>query len=208
MPTQRMYVATTVRIRALHDAMPEHLRAVILFGAFVGLRRNEIAALRVMDGGFMRGVVTPAIKYSEAPLKTEESNQPIPIPLELALDLNRMPATWRCDTIVVDEVGRRASPKLINEVFGEVRTKVEGLPEGFRVHDLWHSYASMRIVAGLDVKLVQARLRHKSAKKTLDLYGHLWPDSDESSRAAVAATYADRANTPADSLRTQTVELP
>jgi integrase len=44
------------------------------------------------------------------------------------------------------------------------------------------------------VKVVQARLRHASAKTTLDTYGHLWPDKDESSRAAVAAVYAVRAH--------------
>jgi integrase len=38
-----------------------------------------------------------------------------------------------------------------------------------------------------DVKTVQARLRHASAKTTLDTYGHIWPDRDESTRAAVDA---------------------
>jgi integrase len=33
---------------------------------------------------------------------------------------------------------------------------------------------------------VQARLRHASANTTLDTYGHLWPDRDET-RAAVQA---------------------
>jgi integrase len=32
------------------------------------------------------------------------------------------------------------------------------------------------------VKLVQARLGHKSATETLDTYGHLWPDADEQTR--------------------------
>lgn len=41
----------------------------------------------------------------------------------------------------------------------------------------------MFIASGLDVKVVQARLRHASAKTTLDTYGHLWPDSDDTSRA-------------------------
>ncbi len=41
------------------------------------------------------------------------------------------------------------------------------------------------IVSNLDVKVVQARLRHASAKTTLDTYGHLWPDSDETTRAAI-----------------------
>jgi integrase len=44
------------------------------------------------------------------------------------------------------------------------------------------------------VKTVQARLRHASAKTTLDRYGHLWPDRDESTRAAVEAVFADRAD--------------
>jgi integrase len=40
---------------------------------------------------------------------------------------------------------------------------------------------------GIDVKAVQARLRHASAKTTLGTYGHIWPDRDESTRAAVNA---------------------
>jgi hypothetical protein len=43
-----------------------------------------------------------------------------------------------------------------------------------------------------DVKVVQARLRHASAKTTLDTYGHLWPDSDGSTRAAVAEVFEAR----------------
>ncbi|SDO66219.1 hypothetical protein SAMN05428965_4705, partial [Geodermatophilus sp. DSM 45219] len=50
-----------------------------------------------------------------------------------------------------------------------------------------------------EVKVVQHRLRHGSAKTTLDTYGHLWPDSDESARAAVGAVLAARAG---DSLGT------
>jgi hypothetical protein len=39
---------------------------------------------------------------------------------------------------------------------------------------LVYYYASLLIASGADVKIVQARLRHKSAKTTLDTYGHLW----------------------------------
>jgi integrase len=60
---------------------------------------------------------------------------------------------------------------------------VDGLPEGFRFHDLRHYLASLLIAGGADVKVVQARLRHASAKRTLDTYGHMWPDADESTRA-------------------------
>jgi len=65
--------------------------------------------------------------------------------------------------------------------------------------DLRHYLASLLIGSGLDVKVVQHRLRHGSAKTTLDTYGHLWPDSDESARAAVGAVLAARAE---DGLRT------
>ena len=78
------------------------------------------------------------------------------------------------------------------------RRRVDGLPEDFRFHDLRHYLASLLIASGLDVKVVQHRLRHGSAKTTLDTYGHLWPDSNESARAAVGAVLAARA----DSLRT------
>lgn len=62
-----------------------------------------------------------------------------------------------------------------------------GLPAGFRYHDLRHYLASLLIANGADVKTVQARLRHASAKATLDTYGHIWHDRDESTRAAVDA---------------------
>ncbi len=39
------------------------------------------------------------------------------------------------------------------------------------------------------MKVVQARLRHASAKTTLDTYSHLWPDSDDSTRAAIEAVF-------------------
>ena len=46
------------------------------------------------------------------------------------------------------------------------------------------------------MKTVQARLRHASAVTTLDTYGHLWPDADESTRTAVARIITAR--TPCD----------
>jgi integrase len=75
---------------------------------------------------------------------------------------------------------------------------VAGLPPDFRYHDLKRYLASLLIASGADVKVVQARLRHASAKTTLDTYGHLSPDSDDSTRAAIEAVMAARA----DSLRT------
>jgi integrase len=157
---QRAYVATTEQIWALHDAMPEGMRPVILLGAFAGLRVAEIAALRLTDADLMRGIITPSIQYPSDPLKTETSKTPVPIPLELALEVNRVPATWGSPTFVVGSFGRPVAPYTIETAFRTARATVEGLPEGFRIHDLRHYFASLLIASGLDVKVVQSRLRH------------------------------------------------
>jgi integrase len=84
----------------------------------------------------------------------------------------------------------------------KVRGKIEGLPDGFSFHDLRHYLASLLIASGADIKTVQARMRHASATTTLDTYGHLWPDADESTRIAIGAVIAERMKTTADQLRT------
>lgn len=91
------------------------------------------------------------------------------------------------------------APYTLEAYFRKVRTAVDGLPDGFRYHDLRHYYASLLIASGLDVKVVQRCLRHASAKTTLDTYGHMFPDKEESARAAVTEVLAARA----DSLRTE-----
>lgn len=66
--------------------------------------------------------------------------------------------------------------------------------------------ASLLIASGADIKTVQARMRHASATTTLDIYGHLWPDADESTRSAIGVVIADRMDSvgsTADELRTK-----
>ncbi|PKQ21741.1 MAG: hypothetical protein CVT65_16985 [Actinobacteria bacterium HGW-Actinobacteria-5] len=107
-------------------------------------------------------------------------------------------------TVVTNGIGRPSSPWAIERAVRAVRGDVKGLPEGFRFHDLRHYFASLLIAAGLDVKIVRTRLRHASAVTTLNTYGHMFPDKDESARAAVAAALAARTDS-ADSVRTQGV---
>jgi integrase len=83
---------------------------------------------------------------------------------------------------------------VIGRTIRQVRGGIEGLPETFSFHDLRHYLASLLIASGADIKTVQARLRHESAKTTLDTYGHLWPDADESTRTAIAAVIRKRSS--------------
>ncbi len=191
---QRPYVATTQQVWALHDAMPDHLRPAVLLGAFAGLRISEAAALRVSDVDFIGGAVRPAIQYPDLDLKTDESKQPVPIPQALSLELASYVQRYRGATVVTDEVGRPSSPWAIERGIRAARGSVEGLSMSFRYHDLRHYFASLLIGSGADVKVVQRRLRHKNAMTTLNTYSHLWPDADESARAAVGAVLAARAD--------------
>lgn len=78
----------------------------------------------------------------------------------------------------------RGNPWRPKTIYGEWRETLDaaGLA-GFDFHELRHYYASLLIDSGASVKVVQARLGHKSAEETLNTYSHLWPDSDDRTRA-------------------------
>ncbi|HCX85212.1 MAG TPA: site-specific integrase [Micrococcales bacterium] len=192
MGKQRPYVATTRQVWALYDAVPPGVRPAILLGAHAGLRLAEASALRVTDVDFATGVVTPSVQWENEPLKSDTSRHSIPIPAEMSQLLAEAIPLGNGIQIVSDLWGNAGGPWTIERAVRAARTHV-GLPDDFRFHDLRHYFASLLIASGLDVKVVQARLRHASAKTTLDTYGHLWPDRDDTSRAAVAAVYKERA---------------
>jgi hypothetical protein len=64
-----------------------------------------------------------------------------------------------------------------------------GLPEGYGIYALRHTYASGLISAGLHPRVVQARLGHKSVVETMDTYGHLFPDQNEDTANALDAIF-------------------
>ena len=102
-------------------------------------------------------------------------------------------------------------PEFVAEALARHLKRFKPGPEGlagFDFHELRHYYASLLIDSGASVKVVQARLGHKSAEETLNTYSHLWPDSDDRTRDAIdAALRADTEEQVAgipDSLRTPT----
>jgi integrase len=179
---------------ALCDAVPDRYRAGILLSAFTGLQVAEACGLRVADVDFMRGIIHPAVQYPAEPLKTEVSRTAVPIAASMAAELSAHVAQWRAETLLTNaEHGGQLGRWVLERVVRAARDRA-GLPAGFRYHDLRHYFASLLIASGSNVKIVQARLRHASAATTLDTYGHLWPDSDGSTRAAVESVFADRAD--------------
>ena len=122
----KCYVAMTEQVWAMHDAMPEHLQAAVLLGAFAGLRISEACGLRVDDVDFVRGVVHPVYQYGGLPLKTAGSAAPIPIPRELTLLLSaavaRHPSEWLVPRLI-NRGDRPCSPNTVEEAVRTARAK-------------------------------------------------------------------------------------
>ncbi|MBF6420854.1 site-specific integrase [Nocardia farcinica] len=200
---QKVYIATTEQIWALHDALPEHLQVAVLLGAFAGLRISEVCQLKVADVDFVRGVVHPKQQWKDQPLKTDASNAPIPIPHEMSLMLSASVKTFPGEHIVCDMLGKPVSPWTLSLHVRQAREAAGArLPDEFTFHDLRHYYASLLISKGADIKTVQARMRHGSAMTTLKYYAHLWPDADESTRTAIGGVLKSRIEATAYPLRT------
>ncbi|HUH08737.1 MAG TPA: site-specific integrase [Egibacteraceae bacterium] len=192
MGAQRPHVATTDQIFAVCDAVGERHRVGILLGAFAGLRVAEACGLRVADVAFLEREIRPAVEYPAEPLKTDMSRTAVPIADALVEAIAGQVERWPAVTVLSDGGGGQVGPWVLQREVRAARAKVDGLPEGFRFQDLRHYFASLLIASGADVKVVQHRLRHSSAKTTLDTYSHLWPDSDESTRAAVERVMSRR----------------
>jgi len=68
--------------------------------------------------------------------------------------------------------GTPLDPGTVIHIFAKVVRKV-GLE--LRLHDLRHSYTSIMIAAGVNIKAISQSLGHANIGITLDTYGHLLP---------------------------------
>jgi integrase len=199
---QRAYVCSEAQLWQLYGAAEEKYRPAILLGAFAGLRVAEACGLRLVDVDLDGMTVTPTVQYPEKPLKTEGSVAAVPIPGVFVGELKRLLDGRKERWVLLDDEGAQLGPWRVERHIRRIRKEVPGLSPEFRFHDLRHFYASMLINAGCSVKVVQQRLRHSSAKTTLDTYSHLWPDADQTTRAAVARVMASKITDRADPVRT------
>lgn len=197
---------TLEAVEALTEAIPERYRALITLAAGTGLRQGELFGLTVDRIDFLRRQLTvdrqlvtmPNRAPYLAPPKTQASVRVVPLPQVVVDALAAHLATWPADGFVfTSELGDPLRRTAFSERVWRPALKRGGL-SGVTMHGLRHFYASLLIRHGESVKTVQARLGHASAAETLDTYSHLWPDSDDRTRAAVDSVLGR----VADSVRT------
>lgn len=182
-------------VKALIDAIDDRYRATVVLAASTGLRQGEIFGLTGDRVDFLRRTLTVdrqlALSKGQGPIlappKTAASYRTVPLPRAAVDALAAHMAAYAAGPNGL--IFTNASDDPISRTrFSEIwrpAARGAGIPEGVGFHALRHFYASLLIRHGESVKVVQARLGHASAAETLDTYSHLWPDSEDLTRAAV-----------------------
>lgn len=193
---KRVEPLATEQVAALIAAMPERYKALVVLGAGTGVRQGEAFGLTVDRIHFLRREVTIDRQLTHltggarpdfGPLKTKSSYRTIPLPNvvveALAQHLERYPA-GDDGLVFTNEHGRPLTRRRFSEVW-RAACRRAGIPDAVTFHDLRHYYASLLCHHNESVKVVQSRLGHKDAAETMNTYMHLWPSTEDSTRAAV-----------------------
>lgn len=143
-----------------------------------GLRQGELLALRWGDIDFKAGVIRVSRSYRKGRFtkpKSKEAQRAVEIPDELCEIL--MPLEGDKDELCFPRNGKPwSSSTLLQSHFYPV-LEAAGIRR-IRWHDIRHSYAGFMISRiNCPMKWLQHQLGHTSIRTTMDLYGHLLPES-------------------------------
>jgi integrase len=215
-------------VQAITEALPERLQAAATLAATTGLRQAEVFGLTVDRSGLQPPSAKPELRVDRqlvwlnrvgahlGPPKRKASRRSVPLPQAAIAALAAHLAAFPPEPQRIacrDDAGRQwtedaallftteAGTPIRRSHFAErwrAAVAAADAPAGTTFHDLRHFYASLLIRHGESVKVVQARLGHATAAETLDTYSHLWPDSEDRTRAAVDSVLS----AAADSVRT------
>ena len=148
-----------------------------------GLRRGELLGLKWTDVDLDRGMlkIQRAIsrqngKVVEAPLKTKNAYRTLPLSAD-AISVLKMQKckVGNSEWVFPSPIGGPMSPDSVLHMLQRV-LKRAGLPR-IRFHDLRHTFATMALQNGVDIKTVSSMLGHYSAGFTLDTYAHVTTDA-------------------------------
>jgi integrase len=198
---EEMRFLTPAEVATLADAIHQRYRALVLVGAYGGLRIGELAGLRRNRVDLLRGTVQVAEIVVEVrgmlhrgPPKTRASRRTVGLPRfvveEVAAHLAAhlaAPGDPEAFVFTAPQGGLLRLPAFRARVWRPA-VRAAGL-DRLRIHDLRHTAVALWIAAGANPKEVSARAGHSSVSFTLDRYGHLYPEADAALRDRLDALY-------------------
>jgi integrase len=201
-------IPTPDEIRKIIHAATGRRRPLLLTAVFTGLRGSELRGLRWQDIDLNKGelhVRQRADRYNVmGKPKSHSGDRTIPLgPLVLnALKEWRLACPkGRHDLVFPNGAGNTEShANIVGRIWKPVQIKAgvvddKGKAKYTRLHATRHFYASWCINrkkdGGLElpIKTVQSRLGHASIMLTSDVYGHLFPRTDDGSELAEAEKF-------------------
>ena len=156
-----------------------------------GLRRGELLGLKWQDIDWKNGIIKVRRQVArvngeivEAPLKTKNSYRTVSISPQ-AMEVLREQKRKTNDAYVFPSPnGGPISPDSVNNMLKRVLERA-GIPK-VRFHDLRHTFATIALQNGVDIKTVSGMLGHFSAGFTLDTYAHVTTAAQKEAAQAMA----------------------
>jgi integrase len=197
-----------VRVLAVGDArrlvsviQGNRFEALWVCALTLGLRKGELLGLCWRDINFGDATLTvrQALQRVGGHLvlvepKTARSRRVVPVPpptlaalcghrrRQKADQLAAGPAWRDTDLVFATHLGGPLEPRNVNRSWYAIRSRA-GL-DGFRLHDLRHSCASLMLAAGASPRTVMKTLGHSQIGLTMNTYTHVLPEIE---RAAIDA---------------------
>lgn len=208
-----MRFLTPAEVGNLADAIDPAYKALVVLGAYGGLRLGEMLGLRRQHVNVLHAhvdvVETLATVRGQLivnPPKTRAGRRHVPLPRVVVDALNEHLAGQPAGTDLVfsaaqgghvrSELWRRRTwrPACVAAGLGELVDRDDGTGRttysGLRPHDLRHTAVALWIAAGASPREVASRAGHTSVVTVLDRYGHLLPGSEDRVNAALDALAA------------------
>ena len=144
-----------------------------------GLRRGELLGLKWSDIDLEKGDLRVQRqigridgKIIEMPLKTKNAYRTLPLSADaINVLMQQRRKTGNSEWVFPSPTGGPMSPDSVLHMLHRV-LKRAGLPK-VRFHDLRHTFATLALQNGVDIKTVSGMLGHFSAGFTLDTYAHV-----------------------------------
>ena len=187
-------ILTPEQIRNFLEAVTDQeYKTLFLTAIMTGARQGEMLGLKWSDIDFQKKQISINRTFNSGRFftpKTKGSKRNI----DLAPMLIRELAAWQLicsgrnnDLVFPNEAGEPMNySNMVNRYYKKA-LKAAGIPQ-IRFHDLRHTYASLLLAQGENIKYVQNQLGHSSPTVTLNVYAHLMKKENQEAACRLEST--------------------